>query len=138
MWSNFQGIFQHKVPSFKYRFTDIRLRNNLVWKVLWFFYVNYARYVNKQIWQTACLEGPNIRFHFTKPFWPNYWSCSIFLVLLIGDGAIIWVDPTSCKIGSFFLRSLALSVPIRRNFQSNGVKWRSIKLWKQKFHIIGY
>ena len=40
-----------------------------------------------------------------------------------------WVDPTSCKMGSFFLRSLALSVPIYRNFQSNGAKWRSLKLW---------
>ena len=40
-----------------------------------------------------------------------------------------WVDPTSCKMGSFFLRSLALSVPIYRNFQSNGAKWRCMKLW---------
>ena len=33
-----------------------------------------------------------------------------------------------CKMDRFFLRSLALSIPIYRNFQSNGVKWRSIKL----------
>ena len=46
----------------------------------------------------------------------------------------IWVDPTSCNMGSFFLRSLALSVPIYRNFQSNGAKWRSIKLWKKNLY----
>ena len=31
------------------------------------------------------------------------------------------VDPPYYKMGTFFLRSLALSVPIYRNFQSNGV-----------------
>ena len=40
-----------------------------------------------------------------------------------------WVDPPFCKMDTFFLRSLALSVPICRNFQSNGAKWRSLKLW---------
>ena len=45
----------------------------------------------------------------------------------------IWVDPTSCKMGSFFLRSLALSVPICRNFQSNRGKWPRLKLRKQFF-----
>ena len=40
-----------------------------------------------------------------------------------------WVNPPPCKMDTFFLRSLALSVPICRNFQSNGAKWRSLKLW---------
>ena len=40
-----------------------------------------------------------------------------------------WVDPPFCKINTFFLMSLALCVPICRNFQSNGAKWRSLKLW---------
>ena len=43
-----------------------------------------------------------------------------------------------CEIVTFFHRSLALSMPIYRNFQSNGVKWRSINLWKSKFHITGH
>ena len=37
------------------------------------------------------------------------------------------VNPPFSKVSTFFLRSLALSVPIRRNFQSNGVKWRSFE-----------
>ena len=43
---------------------------------------------------------------------------------VVGTG----VNPPYCKMDRFFLRSLALSIPIYRNFQSNGVKWRSIKL----------
>ena len=39
------------------------------------------------------------------------------------------VNPPFCKMGIFFLRSLALSISIYRNFQSNGGKWRSLKLW---------
>ena len=44
-----------------------------------------------------------------------------------------WLDPTSCKMGLFFLRSLALplSVPIYRHFQSNGANWQSFKLRKK-------
>ena len=37
------------------------------------------------------------------------------------------VNPPPRKINTFFHRSLALSVPIYGNFQSNGVNWRSIK-----------
>ena len=40
-----------------------------------------------------------------------------------------WVDHPFCKMNTFFLMSLALSVPICRNFQSNGARWRSLKLW---------
>ena len=43
------------------------------------------------------------------------------------------VNPPFCKMGTFFLRSLALSIPIYRNFQSNGDKWRSLKLRKNIF-----
>ena len=32
------------------------------------------------------------------------------------------VDPPSCKTGTFFVRSLALSEPIYRHFQSNECK----------------
>ena len=47
---------------------------------------------------------------------------------------VVWtgVNPPYCKMDRFFLRSLALSIPIYRNFQSNGVKWRSIKLRMKK------
>ena len=37
------------------------------------------------------------------------------------------VNPPPRKMNTFFHRSLALSVPIYGNFQSNGVNWRSIK-----------
>ena len=43
------------------------------------------------------------------------------------------VDPPPRKMNTFFLGSLALSVPIYRNFQSNDAKWRSLKLWKEIF-----
>ena len=49
-----------------------------------------------------------------------------------------WVDPPSCKTNNFFLRSLALSVPIYRNFQSNGANLQYFKPWKQNFYIIGH
>ena len=38
------------------------------------------------------------------------------------------VDPPTCKMDTFFLRSLAISIPIYRNFQSNGANCRSFKL----------
>ena len=46
------------------------------------------------------------------------------------------VDPPPRKMDTFFLRSLVLSVPIYRHFQSNGANWRSIKHRKNFFHII--
>ena len=50
-----------------------------------------------------------------------------------------WVNLPLCNLHRFFLRSLARSVPIRRNFQSNRVKWRGIKLWNEKlFNSILY
>ena len=58
--------------------------------------------------------------------------------LIIGGVCRTCVNPPFCQMATFFHRSLALSMPIYRNFHSNGVKWRSIKLWKQKFHITGY
>ena len=35
--------------------------------------------------------------------------------------------------GTFFLRSLAFSMSIYRNFQSNRAKWWRLKLWTEKF-----
>ena len=35
-----------------------------------------------------------------------------------------WVDPPTCKMNLFFLWSLARSMQIYRNFQSNGAKLR--------------
>ena len=43
------------------------------------------------------------------------------------------VEPPPRKIITFFLRSLALSVPIYRHFQSNGANWRSSKHLTKKF-----
>ena len=48
------------------------------------------------------------------------------------------VNPPCCKMSTFFLRSLALSVPIYRHFQSNGVNWRSIKHRNNISYIIGH
>ena len=45
------------------------------------------------------------------------------------------VDPPSWKTDTFFLRSMALSLSIYRNFQSNGAKWWSLK---QKNYTILY
>ena len=44
------------------------------------------------------------------------------------------LDPLPCKTDKVFLRSLTLSVPIKRNFQSNGGKWTRLKLRKQFLH----
>ena len=53
------------------------------------------------------------------------WSKTILTTgRLGGPGA----DPPPRKINAFFLRSLALRVPIYRHFQSNGANWRSFKL----------
>ena len=54
------------------------------------------------------------------------YSCKTTLITSSVSG--IGVNPPFFNLDRFFLRSLALSMPIRRNFQSNGVKWRSIKL----------
>ena len=47
------------------------------------------------------------------------------------------VNSPFCNFDGIFLRSLARCVPICKNFQSNGVKWRSYKLWTKCFYIIG-
>ena len=46
------------------------------------------------------------------------------------------VNSPFCNLNRLFLRSMARCVPICRNFQSNGVKWRSLKHPKEFFHII--
>ena len=60
----------------------------------------------------------------------SVWSKTTLITSSVSE---TWVNPPFFKITMFFHRSLALSMPIYRNFQSNGVKWRSRKLWKQKF-----
>ena len=60
----------------------------------------------------------------------SVWSKTTLITSSVGRAKL---DPPSCKTGTFFLRSLTLSVPIYRNFQSNGGKWRSHKLWMKKF-----
>ena len=44
------------------------------------------------------------------------------------------VDPPPRKMNTFFLESLALSVAIYRNFQSNGDNWRTKKLYNRVLH----
>ena len=55
----------------------------------------------------------------------SVWSKTSLITGSVGGEG---VDLPSCKMGTFFLRSLALSVPIYRHFQSNGGKLRSLKL----------
>ena len=56
--------------------------------------------------------------------------------LIRGGVCGTWVNPPFRKMATFIQRSLALRMSIYRNFQSNGVKWRSRKLWKQKIYLI--
>ena len=58
------------------------------------------------------------------------WSKTIITTGSVGRPG---VDPPPRKINSFFLRSLALSVPIYRHFQLNGANWRSSKHLSKKF-----
>ena len=60
----------------------------------------------------------------------NLWSKT---TLVTSSVCGAWVAPPFWKIVIFFLRSLVLSMPIYRNFQSNRSKWRSLKLWTKKF-----
>ena len=60
----------------------------------------------------------------------NIWSKTTLIASGVSRAG---VNPPFCKMGIFFHRSLALSEPIYRNFQSNGGKWRSHKLWMKKF-----
>ena len=60
----------------------------------------------------------------------NLWSKTTLISNSVSGAA---VNPPFCKMITFFLRSLGLSVSIYRNFQSNGGKWRSHKLWIKKF-----
>ena len=58
------------------------------------------------------------------------WSKTILTTGSVGGPG---VDPPPRKMNTFFLRSLALSVPIYRHFQSNGANWRSSKHLTKKF-----
>ena len=58
------------------------------------------------------------------------WSKIILTTGSVGEPG---VDPPPRKINTFFLRPLALSVPIYRHFQSNGANWRSSKHLTKKF-----
>ena len=60
----------------------------------------------------------------------NLWSKTTLIASSVSG---VGVNTPFCKMSTFFHRSLALSVPIYRNFQSNGGKWRSHKLWMKKF-----
>ena len=52
--------------------------------------------------------------------------------LIHGVGGAV-VDPPTKKMNTFFLRSLALSVPIYRIVQLNEANWRSCKFAKANF-----
>ena len=54
-------------------------------------------------------------------------------ILTAGSVGRPGVGPSPRKINTFFLRSLALSVPIYWHFQSNGANWRSSKHLTKKF-----
>ena len=54
------------------------------------------------------------------------WNKTTLITGGVGGAGVV---PPSWKKGTIFLWSLVLSVPIHRNFQSNGAKWRSLKLW---------
>ena len=60
----------------------------------------------------------------------NLWSKTTLITSSVGGAR---VHPPLRKMNTFFLRSLALGMPIYGNFQSNGVNWRSIKRWTKKF-----
>ena len=64
-----------------------------------------------------------------------FWSKTTLIASSVSGAG---VNPPFSKMSTFFLRSLALSVPIRRNFQSNEVKWKSLKPWTNFFYIIPY
>ena len=59
----------------------------------------------------------------------NLWSKTTLIASSVSGAG---VNLPFCKMVTFFLRSLGLSMPIYRNFQSNGGKWRSHKLWMKK------
>ena len=60
----------------------------------------------------------------------NLWSKTTLIASSVSGAG---VNPPFCKMGTFFRRSLALSVPIYRHFQSNRGKWPHLKLRKQFF-----
>ena len=62
----------------------------------------------------------------------SVWSKTTLIPCSVGGAG---VDPPCCNTGQFFIRSLALNVPIYRNFQSNGAKWQSLKLWTKNYTI---
>ena len=57
------------------------------------------------------------------------WSKTTIFTSSVGGTRM---NPPYCKMSTFFLRSLALSVPIYRYFQSNGANWQSIERWTKK------
>ena len=69
------------------------------------------------------------------PIEQTVWSKTILITRGVGGTGVY---PPSCKMDTYFLRSLDLSEPIYRNFHLNGAKWPSLKLWKNILYIIGY
>ena len=61
---------------------------------------------------------------------PCLWSKT---ALITGGVGRTGMGPPSYKMDTFFLVSLALSLPIYRHFQSNGDNWRGIKHQKNFF-----
>ena len=64
-----------------------------------------------------------------------FWSKTTLIASSVCE---IGVNPPLRKINTFCLRSLALSVPIYRHFQSNGDNWRSIKDRRNFFYLIAH
>ena len=63
----------------------------------------------------------------------EYWSKTTLITSSVsGTGA----NPPFCKMDTFFLRSLARSVPIYRHFQSNRANWRSSEHFTKKGDVL--
>ena len=113
---------------------------------IWFFEILcYVPYRNWFIWHSPCESrlhsaSENVCHTNIRKVCLNYkfctmcvWSKTTLITSSVGGSG---VDPPPRKMNTFFLRSLTLSVPIYRHFQSNGDNWRSIKHQKNFFYII--
>ena len=89
---------------------------------------NYLKYENQDI----CTMYIHMYLHTVEELkdWTkrSIWSKTTLITRGVGGAG---VDPPSWKMDTFFLGSLALSVSIYRNLQSNRANWPSLKLWKK-------
>ena len=130
-WKLLRALFKRK--NCKEQANTANLKSGFI-LYIWFEW-NHLMSVVEWVKQFDVYNKTVLHIHYTvgekKDSTKRYlWSKTILTAGIVGGPGF---DPPLRKINSFFHRTLALSVPIYRHFQSNGANWRSSKHLTKKF-----